>query len=293
MNIELQHGGGVKPFCSKAFSLVDKIAKILFKDFRLLRQYGTKNLKSLSALVPDVLLPLKKMAQKTLAFTLAETLIVMGVIGIVSALTLPNLNSSTGDKEKVAKVKKIYQNLTDAFDRAQAVYGPFDQWFVNDTTEAQKSKRAGERITEFMKVSKDCGLEQNKGCFTSGWPKALNGDDMIDIDNNSSFYKIITADGTSVAFYTMGTVIAVHVDIDGPNKGPYTSGKDVFEFANRDAGGNRVNAIYPYGIDFTFADLLGNLKSDGYCAATWIINYDNMDYLKCPDKLSETVTTCK
>ena len=54
------------------------------------------------------------MIRKTIAFTLAETLIVMGIIGIVSALTLPNLNSSTGEKEKVAKVKKIYQNLSDA-----------------------------------------------------------------------------------------------------------------------------------------------------------------------------------
>ena len=61
--------------------------------------------------------------RKFLAFTLAETLIVMGIIGIVSALTLPNLNSSTGEKEKVAKVKKIYSNLNDALGRAVAVYG--------------------------------------------------------------------------------------------------------------------------------------------------------------------------
>lgn len=40
------------------------------------------------------------------AFTLAETLIVMGIIGVVAALTIPNLNSSTADKEKVAKLKK-------------------------------------------------------------------------------------------------------------------------------------------------------------------------------------------
>ena len=45
---------------------------------------------------------------KKIAFTLAETLIVMGIIGVVSALTIPNLNSATADKEKVAKVKKIY-----------------------------------------------------------------------------------------------------------------------------------------------------------------------------------------
>lgn len=40
---------------------------------------------------------------KKIAFTLAETLIVMGIIGVVAALTIPNLNSSTADKEKVAK----------------------------------------------------------------------------------------------------------------------------------------------------------------------------------------------
>lgn len=48
---------------------------------------------------------------KYIAFTLAETLIVMGIIGVVAALTIPNLNSSTADKEKVAKVKKYIKTL--------------------------------------------------------------------------------------------------------------------------------------------------------------------------------------
>ena len=81
---------------------------------------------------------------KKFAFTLAETLIVIGVIGIVSALTLPNLNSSTGNKEKVAKVKKIYQNLNDAYGRAEAVYGPIDDWFVNDNATTAKKRFAEE-----------------------------------------------------------------------------------------------------------------------------------------------------
>ncbi len=75
--------------------------------------------------------------RKALAFTLAETLIVMGIIGVVAALTIPNLNSSTADKEKVAKVKKIYSNLNDAIGRAQAVYGPVEEW-VNGKTVEQK-----------------------------------------------------------------------------------------------------------------------------------------------------------
>ncbi len=65
---------------------------------------------------------------KKWAFTLAETLIVMGIIGVVAALTLPNLNSSTGEKEKVVKLQKIYQNINDALGRAVAVYGPIDTW---------------------------------------------------------------------------------------------------------------------------------------------------------------------
>mgnify|MGYP002706498919 FL=1 len=52
----------------------------------------------------------------------------MSIIGVVAALTIPNLNSSTADKEKVAKLQKIYSNLNDAFGRAEAVYGPFAEW---------------------------------------------------------------------------------------------------------------------------------------------------------------------
>ena len=70
--------------------------------------------------------------RKAFAFTLAETLIVMGIIGVVAALTIPNLNSSTADKEKVAKVMKVYSNLNNAFGRAEAVYGSVDEWFSGD-----------------------------------------------------------------------------------------------------------------------------------------------------------------
>ena len=49
---------------------------------------------------------------KAIAFTLAETLVVMGIIGVVAALTIPNLNQSTGDREKIAKVKKIYSDYS-------------------------------------------------------------------------------------------------------------------------------------------------------------------------------------
>ena len=60
---------------------------------------------------------------KMKAFTLAETLIVIGIIGVVAALTLPNLNNATDDKETVTRLMKAYSMLNEANDRAVATYG--------------------------------------------------------------------------------------------------------------------------------------------------------------------------
>lgn len=233
--------------------------------------------------------------RKALAFTLAETLIVMGIIGVVAALTIPNLNSSTADKEKVAKLQKIYSNLEDAYGRAAAVYGPLDEWFTNDTTTEAKSKRFGERITEFMKVSKNCGTS-NSGCIPNVEYKYLNGETEDNYDD-SAFYKVVLADGTALALYGGGAdVSTINVDIDGL-KGQNTFGKDFFYFIV-----SNENGVEPYGSmkDFSDAKLKSDCFAQGVCTG-WVINTGNMDYLKadrtgkCPNgkQLSWTNTSCK
>ncbi len=62
-----------------------------------------------------------KNTKKFIAFTLAETLIVMGIIGVVAALTIPNLNSSTNGLEQVTKIKKTYAELSEAFDSGAGI----------------------------------------------------------------------------------------------------------------------------------------------------------------------------
>ena len=87
-----------------------------------------------------------------LVFTLAETLIVMGVIGIVAALTIPNLNSSTNNMEKVAKVKKTYVQLVEAQDRATAIYGPIETWFkITDGVGAEQVHTGAKGILKELK----------------------------------------------------------------------------------------------------------------------------------------------
>ena len=230
--------------------------------------------------------------KKSLAFTLAETLIVMGIIGVVAALTIPNLNSSTADKEKVAKLNKIYSNLEDAMGRAQAVYGPFEEWFQTDTTITAQATRFGERVTEFMKPTKNCKTDANSACWKNA-PNTLYGIDP----NTANCYKFINPDGSSVSLCKEAgaTVVTIHymafIDVDGPTKGSNGIG-DQFLINIADSG-----ELTPHNIQRDYSYLTSCTSGTGrdYCTS-WTLRFGNMDYLKsnCKKTLDGTTnTSCK
>ena len=205
----------------------------------------------------------------------------MGIIGVVAALTLPNLNSSTGDKEKVAKVKKIYQNLNDAFGRAEAVYGPFDEWCVGDDNYSHCSSRFFDRITEFLKTSKKC--DSVTSCEMSF--------DENGSANNVISYAAILADGAAIGLDAIGggsrnnLFAVIIIDIDGIQKGKNRQGFDVFKFFVNHEEGVHVSNIMGYSSKHVTKGSCDEYYDDE--AAAWIINFDNMDYLKTKDG-----TTC-
>ena len=211
---------------------------------------------------------------KVVAFTLAETLVVMGIIGVVAALTIPNLNQSTGDREKVAKLKKVYANLEDAYGRATAVYGPVETWFANDGDDDEAwGTRFTDRLTEFMKVSKRISYYEF---------------DLADGTNIGSFIEY--PQQTNCSHYeNAGYFGSIYVDIDGANKGKNKHGYDRFEFEITDQGILPSNTEYYEDGNGIVSDSEG-----GYYATAWVIQNGNMDYLKCADELSWSgQTTCK
>ena len=236
---------------------------------------------------------------KAIAFTLAETLVVMGIIGVVAALTIPNLNQSTGDREKVAKVKKIYADLEDAFGRATAVYGNTDTWCTNLPNNVTCSQRVADRLKEFMKVSKDCGTSY--GCFSQSplytFDGSMYAQDYASDLGNSGAVMFTLADGTSIAVYNFSTSNRVSwdtylfVDIDGPTKGKTQDGVDIFDFLIEEDG------IYPNGHQFISqgSAAVGDWNDDySWFPTLWVVLNENLDYLKCEDELNWTTkTSCK
>ena len=200
--------------------------------------------------------------RKILAFTLAETLIVMGIIGIVSALTLPNLNSSTGEKEKVAKIMKLYRDLNDAHGRVSAVYGPIDEW-IRDAHGNSDDEKLFERVTEFLKVSKS-DVNNLTAILADGTELKISANKCVD---NSSHY------GSKFCGYLI-------TDIDGPNKGKNKLGVDIFRFDLL------LDGVYPDGMDSsTGKNACVMVNNEPYSCTRWIVENGNMDYLKCNDKL--------
>lgn len=242
-----------------------------------------------------------KILKKLTAFTLAETLIVMGIIGVVAALTIPSLTNSTNNKDTVAKVKKAHSVMEDAFGRMVGQYGEIDEW--DGTTNATAfTTTLGDRMASSMKLTKNCKMQNSGNCFGNATMFGSNGTTPVNnVGTSASVYKAVLADGTSVGFYVDNTTCSEKIgtdnsvsqdlkqicgtaliDVDGL-KGKNKQGQDLFQFYITKTG------IFPVGTekDTKFNPTNNCLKSGQSSELTaakactaWVIYNGNMDYKK-------------
>lgn len=182
------------------------------------------------------------------AFTLAEVLITLGIIGIVASMTIPTLVNNVQKREYVSRLKKTYAILNQAFQKYAADQGCIGDLectgLFSDTTPS-KATEWRYFFNNYLKVAKDCGT--GTGCFPAEENYLNIPSGSMNPDSDTDYYKVILADGQSIGVQTFdGANLSCHswynydgggslkngcgyiiIDTNGL-KGPNKSGRDYF-----------------------------------------------------------------
>lgn len=169
---------------------------------------------------------------KKIAFTLAEVLITLGIIGVVAAITIPILINSSQDQAFKTAYKAAYKDFSQAF--AQS----FADNSLTTTNNHTSTAAEWAIIKNAFNVSKDCTPAQLSDCWADG-EKLFGGSPDPGL-NSSSF---IDASGRAWAEYYDWENLYL-VDTNG-FKPPNQYGKDRWYFTLCDANNNRASGIVP------------------------------------------------
>ena len=227
---------------------------------------------------------------KIKAFTLAEVLVTLTIIGVVSSMTIPTLMNKNKEVQTISVLKNTYSTLSNAIRRSEIENGKIDEWSVGEGYN-EGSQIFINYIIPYLKDIKKCKT-QEKGCFAEEY-KTLNGSNFAQWNNpNTSSYTnaIILNNGVSVSFfsYPEGTsstssnaFASITVDINGLQK-PNKAGVDLFYFYIDTRG------LFPTSDKTRTGEWdinkSCNIKSswdrNGLGCTAWVVYKGNMDYLK-------------
>ena len=192
-------------------------------------------------------------SRKRSAFTLAEVLITLGIIGVVASLTLPSVINKYQEKVTVTKVKKAYSTMNNALFSAISENGEVDTWdypYYNAGTEnVPNTEVFASKILPYLRILKDCGISQ-RNCMLDVDYKLSDGSNWNGYTYNRYrlYYKVILNDGSYLVIRfeypkcngsgdgVVGDKCGWFlIDVNGDKK-PNKFGQDVFLFIIRKNG---------------------------------------------------------
>jgi len=227
--------------------------------------------------------------KKFRGFTLAEVLITLGIIGVVAAITIPNLITSYKAIRLRSRFLKSYSTLTQVLKLAQeddiyllenVGYGSADRYQMVSV------------FNRYLAGSVDCNNAKNsqlKGClritygnkndYKNGY-KTLTSSSP-DLTNQGLFDdgQLLLMNGTVLFFNADSQMVGLHVDINGVASPPNRWGYDLFTFQMID--GNLI-PMGNVGTKYTDRNRYCSLESsDSYngIACAMLAN-SNTDYFK-------------
>ena len=163
---------------------------------------------------------------KKRAFTLAEVLITLGIIGVVAAITMPILIANYQKKVVVEKLKKVYTTMKQVEDRAIAENGDISEWVPNGS----RNNWTPDVGTGFLKTYVLPYVNAVKVCEPNECEYKYF--DTSKTQNLTKFFGFYLQDGTLIrvsSYHGVGRSFwgDLIIDING-DAGPNLLGRDVF-----------------------------------------------------------------
>ena len=256
------------------------------------------------------------------AFTLAEVLITLAIIGVVAAMTIPTLVQKYKEYVIVNRLNATYAMVSQAIDRMVLDNSSVDNW---GNTEEERAQKFAELLPKYLEVVKFCPT-RTKGCTAESYSNRFNSNLIASSSYNSVSNGFLLKNGSALRVRFWGTCqqdktmsklgcgggdctgpfvyfgsyshrcAEVRIDINGLAK-PNRFNEDYFDFELLQDG------LIPSGspkevidaVTFEGKCLGERVIADGGggCSA-WVIYNKNMDYLHCPDKLGwDKASSCK
>lgn len=250
---------------------------------------------------------MKKKTSVTYAFTLAEVLITLGIIGVVAALTLPSLVQNYEEKATVTRLKKTYSILNQAYLSAVNEHSSPEHWGLvksatgtydengNQIFDYTSSKLIREYLSKYLKGENCTSVNEclNKDTLTFLELNRINSNSNRVMSNTPAF-KLV--DGTILLFGNITSPSCSgsarrcsDILVLFPNKHlEFRKGVNDFMFYLAKTG------IYPHGMENTAMYSFTNSctftgaapYNNGHGCTAWVLQNENMDYLHCREQLS-------
>lgn len=199
--------------------------------------------------------------KKSLAFTLAEVIIVMGIIGIIAEMTIPTLMNNVQKQQYVIGFQKVYVTFNQVLKQIANDYGCTGDLKCTGLFSASTTQQQfGDAIVKYFKVSRNCQVAAGE-CFSTSVCNKYDGSEARYDANVIADYRFITLDGIAYRIVSYQTDCALNAsigttgnltqlcgivlaDINGPQNGPNNFGRDLFTFYITNGNGPM---LYPRG----------------------------------------------
>lgn len=216
-----------------------------------------------------IVIPCMKFKKK--AFTLAETIITIGIIGIVAAVTIPVLITSYRKNITVNKLKKSYAELATAIKLSEYENDDISGWDMA----LPSDKFVNQYLKPYIKHNEQKAAQLNSKLHYK-FPNGKNFNlDILASTGTATF----TMQNGAILFVdnwvqSDGSRRGIAIDINGIEK-PNIRGIDVFEFFISNTDG-----LQPKGYDIPLEDIQNPYKkescsdsnnSEAYSCTAWIV----------------------